>query len=249
MTTIRAGAALTVALLVSMPTMAQTGGATPVRFTVRVENVSTAQTLTLSNGTTAPAPSAPILWTISKTGAPQFTSGKSDRGHGLEALAEDGNPGVLNDYLTKHPGGVSSHGIVNTPVGETAAGPIGPGQAYEFTVSAAPTERLALAMMFVQSNDLFYASGNTGIALFDAKGMPLTSDVTSQLTLCDAGTEVNEEPGLGPNQAHRQSGPNTGPDEHGTVRPVGDRFTYPKTADVIRVTIKPMMHQTVTGGD
>ena len=84
------------------------------------------------------------------------------------------------------------------------------------------------------------------MALFDAKGVPLTADVTSQLTLFDAGTEVNEEPGLGPNQAHRQAGPNTGPDEHGTVRPVSDRFTYPKTADVVRVTITPMMHQTAT---
>ena len=246
MTTTRTGAALAFAFLATMPALAQSGGAAAVRFTIRVENVSTAQSLTLSDGTTAPAPSAPILWTISKNGAPQFTVGKSDRGQGLEALAEDGNPGVLNDYLTKHAGGVIRHGIVNTAVGETAPGPIGPGQAYEFTVSAAPTERLALAMMFVQSNDLFYASGNTGIALFDAKGMPLTSDVTSQLTLCDAGTEVNEEPGLGPNQAHRQSGPNTGPSEHGAVRSVSDRFTYPKTADVIRVTIKPMTSQTAT---
>ena len=246
MTAIRTGPALAIALLVSIPAMAQESGAHAARFTIRVENVSTLQTLTLSNGTTAPAPSAPILWTISKTGNPPFTVGRPDRGQGLEALAEDGNPGVLNDYLTKHPAGILRHGLVNTPVGETAAGPIGPGQAYEFTVSAAPGERLALAMMFVQSNDLFYAFGDTGVALFDGKGVPLTADVTSQLTLFDAGTEVNEEPGLGPNQAHRQAGPNTGPDEHGTVRPVADRFTYPKTRDVVRVTITPMMGQTAT---
>jgi hypothetical protein len=153
---------------------------------------------------------------------------------------------VLNDYLTKHRAGIIRHGVVNTPVGEAVAGPIGPGQAYEFTVSAAPTERLSLAMMFVQSNDLFYAPGDTGIALFDAKGMPLTLDITSQLMLWDAGTEVNEEPGLGPNQAHRQTGPNTGPDEHGTVRMVSDRFSYPKTADVVRVTIKPATNHTAT---
>src|SRR4051812_22190364 len=103
MTAIRTGSALTLALLVSIPALAQEGGAHAVRFSIRVENVSTSQTLTLSNGSTAPAPTAPILWTISKTGTPPFTAGTPDRGQGLEALAEDGNPGVLNDYLTKHP--------------------------------------------------------------------------------------------------------------------------------------------------
>jgi hypothetical protein len=67
-----------------------------------------------------------------------------------------------------------------------------------------------------------------------------------KLVLLHAGTEVNEEPGLGPNQAHRQTGPNTGPDEHGTVRMVSDRFSYPKTADVVRVTIKPATNHTAT---
>lgn len=55
--------------------------------------------------------------------------------------------------------------------------------------------------------------------------------------LWDAGTEVNEEPGVGPNQAPRQPAPNTGPSEHGVVRPVRDGYTYPATAEVIRVTI------------
>ena len=246
MTSIRTAVALTLALLVSLPAMAQKGGPHAVRFTVRVENVSTPQTLTLSNGTTAAAPSAPIFWTVSRSLKSPFTAGAPDRGQGLEALAEDGNPGVLNDYVTTHPEGIIRHGVVNTPVGQAAPGPIGPGEAYEFAVSAAPGERLSLAMMFVQSNDLFYAPDAAGIALFDKKGMPLTMDITSQLMLWDAGTEVNEEPGLGPNQAHRQSGPNTGMDEHGTVRLVSDRFSYPKTADVVRVTITPAPTHTAT---
>jgi hypothetical protein len=31
---------------------------------------------------------------------PLFTPGKPDRGQGLERLAEDGNPGVLADYIS-----------------------------------------------------------------------------------------------------------------------------------------------------
>ncbi len=92
--------------------------------------------------------------------------------------------------------------------------------------------------MFGQSNDLFYAPGRRGVSLFDAKGKPLSADITSQLQLWDAGTEVNEEPGLGPNQAARQPAPNTGPSQHKRIAIVNDAFHYPKTGDVIRVTVK-----------
>src|SRR5260370_37052928 len=94
--------------------------------------------------------------------------------------------------------------------------------------------------MFAQSNDLFYAPREEGIALFDASGKPTRGDVTSQILLWDAGTEVNEEPGLGPNQAALQAAPNTGPAEHGVVRPITegkDGFHYPTVPEVLRVTI------------
>jgi hypothetical protein len=93
-----------------------------------------------------------------------------------------------------------------------------------------------LAFMFGQSNDLFYAPKDEGIALFDGS-RPITKDITSQLVLWDAGTEQNQEPGLGPDQAPRQKQPNTGQAEKGVVRLVKDSFTYPATGDVVRVTI------------
>jgi hypothetical protein len=207
---------------------AQYGAGREVTFTIRVENVSTLKTLKLSNGTTAPAPTAPLLWTITDEGNPLFTPGKPDRGQGLERLAEDGNPGVLADYIVQN-------------LKSVGPGPITPGKAYEFTISAAPGQRLTVAMMFGQSNDLFYAPGPEAIALFDAKGKPLTIDITSQLQLWDAGTEINEEPGLGPNQAARQPAPNTGPAEHGNVMLVKDQFHYPSVREVVRVSVKPSM--------
>jgi hypothetical protein len=93
--------------------------------------------------------------------------------------------------------------------------------------------------MFGQSNDLFYAPGDDGIALFE-KAAPIHGDITSRFYLWDAGTEVNEEPGFGPNQAPRQSAPNTGPSEREPVRRivgVKDGFTYPSVDQVIRVTV------------
>ena len=218
---------------------AQYSAGREVTFTIRVENVSTPTTLKLSNGTTAPAPTAPLLWTITDEGNPLFTPGQPDRGQGLERLAEDGNPGVLADYIVANMKSVAHSGVVTVPSGDNGPGPITPGKAFEFTISAAPGQRLTLAMMFGQSNDLFYAPGPKAIALFDAKGQPLTTDITSQLQLWDAGTEVNEEPGLGPNQAPRQTAPNTGVTEKGKVMLVKDRFHYPSVREVVRVSVKP----------
>jgi hypothetical protein len=220
---------------------AQYSAGREVTFTIRVENVSTPRTLKLSNGQTAPAPTAPLLWTITDEGNPLFTPGQADRGQGLERLAEDGNPGVLADYIVQNMKSVVHSGVVTVPSGDNGPGPITPGKAYEFTISAAPGQRLTLAMMFGQSNDLFYAPGPKAIALFDAKGKPLAVDVTSQLQLWDTGTEVNEEPGLGPNQAPRQAAPNTGLAEHGKVMLVNDQYHYPSVGEVVRVSVKPSM--------
>lgn len=231
--------ALLLAALAPAPLLAQYATGREVQFTVRVENTSTPSTLKLSNGSTAPAPTAPILWAVTDAGNPLFTAGRKDRGQGLEQLAEDGNPGVLADYIKANLRRVSYSGVVDTPVGDKSPGPILPGKAYEFTFPAAPGQRLTLAMMFGQSNDLFYAPGAEAIALFDPKGNPLTVDVTQSLQLWDAGTEVNEEPGLGANQAPRQPAPNTGKTENGVVRLVKDRFQYPGVSDVIRVSVRP----------
>jgi hypothetical protein len=252
MTTIRkallatASQALLIAMLAQAPANAQPRETQETVFTVRVENVSTAQTLRLSNHTTAPAPTAPIFWAITDRGNPLFTSGTPDRGQGIEPLSEDGNPGLLAGYYDRHPQGIVHSGAVTIPVGDTTAGPIGPGKAFEFNVSAAPGQRLTMAMMFVQSNDLFYAPDSSAIALFDGRGRALTTDITSQFKLWDAGTEVNQEPGLGANQAHRQSGPNTGVEERGLTRLVHDQFAYPSNGQVMRVTVRPATTHTAS---
>jgi hypothetical protein len=210
-------------------------------FTVRIENVSAKDALKLSNGKTEPVEVAPVLYLIHTNPAPLFTSGEPDRGKGLEALAEDGPPGPLAKSLKGQPG-IVHVGFTDTPVGAGKPGGIWPGDAYEFKVTAKPGERLTIATMFAQSNDLFYALREEGIALFDTSGKPIRGDVTSQILLWDAGTEVNEEPGLGPNQAPLQPGPNTGPAEHGVVQPiteVKDGFHYPTVPEVLRVTITP----------
>jgi len=128
-------------------------------------------------------------------------------------------------------------GSFTTPVGQSSAGPIGPGQSYEFSFTAPVGARLSLATMFVQSNDWFYATGADGMPLYNSDGSKITGDVTSKISLYDAGTEVDQEPGTGSNQAPRQPAPNTGPaDPNPNVRVVNDS-NLPSTEQVIKVTL------------
>lgn len=117
---------------------------------------------------------------------------------------------------------------------------MGPGSTYSFTFDAGKGHYLSFATMFVQSNDLFYAPSTDGIALYNTSGDPVTGDITVMVDLWDAGTEVNEEPGTGQNQAPRQSGPNTGMTEGGNVvmiADVNDGFSYPMDEDVLKFSL------------
>jgi hypothetical protein len=227
---------------VSAPAVRKTAAPAAVvatRFNIEVENISKGEALKLSNGKTAPFVSAPVLWVIHDGSAnPIFTGGKPDAGRGLELLAETGNPTDLVKSLTGK-SGIIAVGADAKPVGVTAEGPITPGQKYEFVVVAQPGQVLSTAWMFGQSNDLFY-SNDRPIALFDASGKPQSGEMTAQLSLWDAGTEVNEEPGLGPNQGPRQKTPEDGVQERQGIAHVKDKYSYPRTADVLRVTITPV---------
>ncbi|MGB0949054.1 MAG: spondin domain-containing protein, partial [Marinirhabdus sp.] len=140
-------------------------------------------------------------------------------------------------------------GAVAVPDGQKDPAPIFPGQAYEFTVNAGPHilpgdagTRLSFVTMFVQSNDLFLAPNGEGINLYDEDGNPVEGNVTDQVFLWDAGTEVNEETG-GPNQKPQQD-PNAsdqGVDENGVVTLIQDNTDgvniLPDVNEVIRVTL------------
>lgn len=232
-------ASLSVVLLAAAHAAVAQSSAQPTKFTIKVENISKGEVLQLSNGKTAPFVSAPVLWAVHSSGTnPIFVGGQPDAGKGLETLAETGNPSPLATSLTGAKG-VASVGADDLPVGTTTHGPITPGQGYQFEISAAPGQSLSLAWMFGQSNDLFY-SNDRPIALFDAAGKPKSGDMTLQLSLWDAGTEVNEEPGLGPNQGPRQKTPEAGVTEHNAVAHVRDQYSYPRTAEVLRVSIAPV---------
>ncbi|MFB6155163.1 MAG: spondin domain-containing protein [Haloferacaceae archaeon] len=213
-------------------------------FTVRIENIAdqTGTTLDPSGDVSGvPVVLSPGAFAVHSNGEPMFTSGEPERNNGLEEVAEDGDPTRLIEALGADDR-VAQAGAFTTPEGAMGPGPLTPGNAYEFEIQARPpAQYLSLVTMFVQSNDLFYALGGAGgFDLFDGSD-PASGDVTSAVGLWDAGTEVNEEPGAGENQAPRQGGPGVGLVERGTVAPIEEvnGYDYPPVEGVLSVTLTP----------
>jgi len=185
-------------------------------------------------------PASPGVWVVHSSGTkPLFTTGMKDYGDGIEAIAEDGNPTMLGGKLSTLDGELAG-AVFNMPVGAAAPGPILPGSKYQFSFTASPGDALSFASMLAATNDVFFAPKDTGIALFDASGAPVSGDLTSLISLWDAGTEGNEEPGIGPNTVTNQPAPNTGTPGEGKVQllsDVNDGFTYPAPSAVLKVSI------------
>ena len=132
-------------------------------------------------------------------------------------------------------------GSFTIPKGATKAGGIPSDGIYEFSFNANPGDYLSFATMLVATNDLFFAPKADGLALFDKDGKAVVGDITDQIKLWDAGTEVNQEPGKGDNQPQRSAGvKNKGEVESGTVKliaDVSDGFTYPAVNELVEVTL------------
>lgn len=186
------------------------------------------------------SPLSPGVFLLHSAPGPIFTAGRPDRGEGLERIAEEGDVTALSSVLMDRYGSAVT-GVFNTPVGASGPGPIVPGSAYEFSVTAEPGARLSWASMLGQSNDWFYGTYDTGLPLWDTQGNPVSGDVTSQIMLWDSGTEINQALGIGKDQGPRQAAPNTGAaDMDNKVRPVQDMSgRTPRVPRVVRVTITP----------
>lgn len=230
-------------------------GDTAATFTVRIENVAATDFYPSDSSTGGQVWVTPGAYAVHTESNPVSTEGES-ASIGLEAQAEagpptgfEGQPGLVDELGDSTnvvtAGAFTPENTVadpNDPTGEVpGAPPIAPGGAYEFEVEATQGQHLSFATMFVPSNDLFFAPGSEGIALWEG-GEPVSGDVTDEITLWDAGTETNQEPGFGPDQAPAQSGPDQGDDEGGVVRPIStvdDGFDYPSVSDTIQVTVTP----------
>jgi hypothetical protein len=206
-------------------------------FTITVENVSQPGTIATDRAGGA-VPLSPGAYGVFSGANPLFTVGTSADA-GTELIAEDGFPMTKAASLVGL-AGASASGTFTSPGGPDDGDAIFPGESSTFTVTASPGQRLQFELMFVQSNDWFYALGADGIELFDGNA-PIDGDVTAQLVLYDAGSEADTAPGTGPDQKPAQDpgATNVGPPDTNTaIRPASQSgFAIPATANVIRVTV------------
>jgi hypothetical protein len=196
------------------------------------DHMGTAFTVTITNDTgnsTVQTAISPGVFAVHTSMDTLFAEGSVDRGDGLEALAEDGDPAPLLATLQGEDTVFHTH-VFDTPDGSAAAGVAGPGSSYTFTFNASPGDYLSFATMFVESNDWFYAPAPTGISLFDGD-TPLQGDISEQILLWDAGTELDEPLGSGSSQGAREPAANTGETESVPIA------TVPGYAGTLTVTI------------
>lgn len=190
----------------------------------------TAHLAYLAKATGVYSPFSPVVWVVTGRKNVLFMEGMADSGKGLERLAEDGNPSDIAAYL-------KSMGL---QAGTVGTAPFANGAEATFEVMAEKGQTLHFVTMFGQSNDAFFGPGGEGIALFQ-DGMVRSGDVTGEVALWDAGTEMNEALGAGPNQAPRQSAPNTGVSEGGMVKMVEGMDGFPEVGDIMEVMLTPKM--------
>ena len=132
-------------------------------------------------------------------------------------------------------------GSQSTIAGTMMTGNALPGQAFEMRFTAGPGHYLTFATTLIESNDWFFAPDPAGIPLY-VDGKQLEGDITSYVRLWDAGTEVNQELGVGNatcgNQPMRDFG---APDPDSRVRlvtePTVGGSVVPAINAMIRVTL------------
>ena len=214
--------------------------AQPTQFDVSLENISGAGILVTSTGVDADVLFAPGILVHHHDGFALFEDGQPALHAGFEAMVEDGANAELVTTLTSAEGVVEVASFAALDASYNDA-PMMPGDQARLSIFAVPGDRLTVATMFGQSNDVFAAVFD--LELFDEQGEPIDYSGSDRLTLWDAGTEVNEEPGLGPNQAPRQEQPDTGEDENGVVEQINgtdaDGFAYPSVDQMLNLEVRP----------
>jgi hypothetical protein len=230
-------------------------------FEVTVENVSTPGLLDTDRAMGV-VPLSPGVFVTFEGDDPAFTVGEiADSGTTL--IGEDGFPGPMPfiteptelEILTADDAALQV-GTFAAPGGTPDVPGIFPGETATFSFTATSGQRLQIETMFVQSNDWFFAFGNGGLALFDGD-TPISGDVTSELVIYDAGTEVDTQPGTGPTAplggvqkpVQDPMATDVGDAENEPIQDARERFAdfdIPDNNQIIRVTISPTTDTTTT---
>lgn len=208
------------------------GCAEPVEGVVRltVANVSEPGDLVASDGSVHDIGLAPGIAVVHAQEFEVFAV-EAAASAALEAIAEDGDPTALQAELSTVDA-VTQVGVLSSLDDvDYSESPLHPGESDSEVLTVWSDQRITFLQMFGASNDTFVAGS---FSAFDKQEVAV-GEVMGALALYDAGTEVNEEPGLGANQPANQTAPGQGEAEGGVVREVVSGF--PEVESFVRVEI------------
>jgi hypothetical protein len=187
-----------------------------------------------------------VVWMV-HDGDAELCSVGTAASPGLEDLVEDGRSEVLGEELERAPGvlrwGVAVPNRDGQPEGRRRASTherspvIEPGESASLRFRAEPGDRFTFVTGYLAANDKLVGLCGPGVALFE-DGEPRRGELSWFTGLYDAGTELDEPPGLGDNQFERQSQPGAGVDEGGVVRAVRGAWMgwdYPPSERIVAV--------------
>lgn len=181
------------------------------QLNLKLSNTATAGSLVASDGSTHDVKLAPGLVIVHDAAFVLFTEGQAIARSGLEPFGEDGDPTTLLAELEGDTSVSAVGWLTARDATSYEAAPMFPGEYATATVTVSPGDHVTVAAMFGESNDTVVAA--LSVPAYD--GDPLSGSLA--LALYDLGTEVDQEPGLGADQAPRQSAPNTGTAESAPV--------------------------------
>jgi hypothetical protein len=161
---------------------------------------------------------------------PFFSDGFTDAHLGLEELAEASDPTKLIASM--------SGGAHNSLAVRLSDGLIVPGAPARIIFKAGPGDRVSFAACVMQSNDYFFATKPEGVDLFQpGTTVPVTGDITADVSLWDAGTELDRPLGSGDDQVFSQISPVSGGFQGAPVQRVPSSAGIVPTAKLIKATI------------
>ncbi len=164
-----------------------------------------------------------------------FRTGDKLAGTAMERLAEDGDPLPLAELVAESSEVIEVVVLAAQDATTYENAAMGPGGHASQLLSMSSDQRVSYVSMFGQSNDVVISTPPGGVSVLKPDG----SLATVPLALFDAGTERNEEPGVGESQAPRQAAADTGESLEGTIVRIDgsdvEGWTYPSTLDFVSV--------------
>lgn len=222
--------------LLGLPLLSACGGG-PWLVSLTLENTSQPGDLVASDGSSHDFKLAPGLVILHDADFSLFSTG-AVASSALEAIAEDGDPSLLIASLSARED-VFWFEVVSTLDGETYDdAPLSPGDVVTVTSTAAARgDGLTFVQMFGESNDIFLAT-TSPLEI----GPDLAGEQVQHIAYFDAGTEVNQEPGLGADQAPRQAAPGDGTPEDGTISALSQEvdaagWSYPPLDQLLSLSL------------